>query len=79
MSIRHTRKQWSDLNGKSEPRKTKAERKAESNRTTRVTKAPRKVRLRELVQAVENRWPGHEHIQDARVLDAVARRAKSNE
>lgn len=80
MSIRFTRKQWLDSNQKPEDRRTAEEKKADKqkNKTTRLTKAPRRVRFRELVQAVENRWPGYEYIKDERVLQAVARRAGDN-
>ena len=80
MSIRFTRKQWQDSNDKPEDRRTAEEKKADKqkNRTTQLRKAPRNVRFRELVQAVENKWPGHEHIKGERVLEAVARRAGNN-
>jgi hypothetical protein len=76
MSIRLTRRQWLDSNKKPEDSRSPEERKAdkEKNRTTRLTKAPRQVRFRELVQAVEQQWDGHEVIKDKRMLEAVARR-----
>jgi|694.fasta_scaffold00823_49 hypothetical protein len=79
MSIRFTRKQWLDSNQKPNDRRTAEERRADKqkNKTTRLTKAPRRVRFRELVQAVEQKWEGHEVIKDKRVLEAVARRANS--
>lgn len=80
MSIRFTRKQWQDSNKKPEDRRTAEEKKADKqkNRTTQLRKHPRRVRFRELVQAVENKWPGYQHIKDERVLEAVARRAGNN-
>jgi hypothetical protein len=77
MSIRFTRKQWQDSNKKPEDRRTAEEKNADKqkNRTTQLRKHPRRVRVRELVQAVEQQWEGHEVIKDKRVLEAVARRA----
>jgi len=77
MSIRLTRQQWLDSNKKPEDLRSPEERKADKqkNKTTRLTKAPRSVRFRNLVQAVEQQWEGYEVIKDERVLEAVARRA----
>jgi hypothetical protein len=77
MSIRLTRRQWLDSNKKPEDSRSPEERKAfkKNNPTTQARKAPRQVRFRELVQAVEQQWDGHEVIKDKRVLEAVARRA----
>jgi hypothetical protein len=77
MSIRLTRRQWLDSNKKPEDSRSPEERKAskKNNPTTQARKAPRQVRFRELVQAVEQQWDGHEVIKDSRVLEAVARRA----
>jgi hypothetical protein len=77
MSIRLTRRQWIDSNKKPEDLRSPEERKAskKNNPTTQARKAPRQVRFRELVQAVEQQWDGHEVIKDPRVLEAVARRA----
>ena len=78
MSIRLTRRQWLDSNKKPEDLRSPEERKApkKNNPTTQARKAPRQVRFRELVQAVEQQWDGHEVIKDPRVLEAVARRAR---
>jgi hypothetical protein len=77
MSIRLTRRQWLDSNKKPEDLRSPEERKADkkNNPTTQARKAPRQVRFRELAQAVEQQWDGHEVIKDPRVLEAVARRA----
>jgi hypothetical protein len=76
MSIRLTRRQWLDSNKKPEDSRSPEERKASKNNnpTTQARKAPRQVRFRELVQAVEQQWDGHEVIKDPRMLEAVARR-----
>jgi hypothetical protein len=78
MSIRFTRKQWQDSNKKPEDRRTAEEKKADKNKTTQLRKAPRNVRFRQLVQAIEQEWEGYEVIKDERVLKAVARRAGNN-
>jgi hypothetical protein len=77
MSIRLTRRQWLDSNKKPEDSRSPEERKAskKNNPTTQARKAPRQVRFRNFVQAVEQQWDGHEVIKDPRVLEAVARRA----
>jgi hypothetical protein len=77
MSIRLTRRQWLDSNKKPEDSRSPEERKAskKNNPTTQARKAPRQVRFRNFVQAVEQQMVDGQVVADKRVLEAVARRA----
>jgi hypothetical protein len=76
MSIRLTRQQWLDSNKKPEDSRSPEERKAskKNNPTTQARKAPRQVRFRNFVQAVEQQMVDGQVVADKRVLEAVARR-----